>query len=361
MTRKILSLVLILMLVASFSTISASERPENIIFLIGDGMGVGQISATRILRGTLALEEFKVMGLHATASHDKLVTDSAAAGTALATGYKTIYNRLGNDPDGKPLKNLFEYAKEAGLRTGIVVTCTMTHATPGAFSAHVDLRKYASEIALQQVNDSGMSLIIGGGMRDLLPQSAEGSRRKDDINLVEKLKERMPVVTTYKELAALKDTDSAAAILDMGMLPKASDRDYSLGDMLKKGLEIITSNEKGFVLMVEGSQIDFAGHDNDLDRVVSELVDFDAAVRVALDFAKKDGKTLVVVTADHETGGITLPDEDTEDLKLKKASFSTQKHSGEMVPIFAYGPGAEKFGGIQDINDVGRKLIELVK
>lgn len=384
---KSLTLIILVFVLSVFVGTASAEKPRNIIFLIGDGMGIAHITATRLFKGELALERFKIMGLHMTHSSDSLVTDSAAAGTALATGHRTNTGMLGLCPDGNKLKNLFEYALEAGKKTGIVVTCTMPHATPAAFSSHVPSRRHTSTIAKQQVRDSGMSLIISGGMRYLLPKSVEGSRRIDELDLLSELKERMPVVKSFEDLMELEDTNKAAAIIDMGMLPRSYQRDYDLGQLTAKGIEILNNYEDGFVIMVEGAQIDFAGHENNVDWIIHEMVDFDKAVKAALDFAEKDGDTLVVVTSDHETGGFTIPEvklplefarksgktifvsddgsepEKTDEnyVKIVKPAFSTTEHSGEMVPVFAYGPGAEIFGGIQDITDVGQKLIDLLK
>ena len=359
--RHIRSFCLIFALLLTVAVSAQTDiKPRNIIFLIGDGMGVAHITAARIENGPLNLERFKIMGLHMTGSANDYVTDSAAAGTALATGFKTNNDVVGQSPDGKPLKNLMEYAREAGKATGVTVTSILPHATPAAFSAHHIARYHYDTITEQQAN-SGLDVMIGGGLSNYYPKTTPGSRRKDDKHILNLLREKMPVVLSIATLRKIKAPKQLTAILSAGHLPPAIKRDYTLGELTAKALECLTQNEKGFVLMVEGSQIDLASHDNDMPRLIGEVKDFDTAVKTSLDFAEKDGSTLVVVTADHETGGITLPMKTIENDKIVKPTFSSDNHTAVMVPVFAYGPGAENFAGIQAIDDVGRKLIELVK
>ena len=338
----------------------ADGQPRNIIFMIGDGMGIAHITATRIERGPLQLERFKVMGMHMTHSADNYVTDSAAAGTALSTGSKTNNDMVGQNPDGQSLKNLMEYAREAGKATGAAVTSILPHATPAAFSAHHQARYHYDIISEQQIN-SGLDVLIGGGLCNYYPRSFTGSRRKDDKHLLNELRKKMPVILNIETLRKIKAPPQLAAILAMGHLPPAGKRDYSLGELTDKAVEALNRDPDGFVLMVEGSQIDLAAHDQDMPRVISELADFDTAIKAALDFAEKDGNTLVLVTADHETGGITLPMNTIENGKISKPTFSTDNHTASMVPVFAFGPGAEKFAGMQSIEEIGKKMIELVK
>ncbi|MBU1105904.1 MAG: alkaline phosphatase [Candidatus Riflebacteria bacterium] len=352
-------LFLVVATVASAQS-GADVKPKNIIFLIGDGMGVAHVTAAKIVNGSLNMERFKIMGMHMTASANDYVTDSAAAGTALATGYKTNNDVVGLNPEGKPLKNLMEYAREAGKATGIAVSSILPHATPAAFSAHHKARYHYDVILDQQLN-SGLDVMIGGGWDNFYPQSFTASRRKDDRNLMLELRKKMPVVTSYEAFAQIGKTYKLAAILNGGHLPPASKRNYTLGNLTDKAIEILNLNDKGFVLMVEGSQIDLAAHDGEMERVLAETVDFDTAIKSALDFAEADGNTLVVVTADHETGGLSFPMKSIENAKIVNPVFSSDNHTAAMVPLFAFGPGAEKFGGMCDITHVGKTLIELVK
>lgn len=364
MTRQFnrtINLCLLFVILFSAAVFAQNEtKPRNIIFLIGDGMGIGHITATRIEKGALNLERFKIMGMHMTGSANDHVTDSAAAGTALATGHKTNNDVVGQAPDGTPLKNLMEYAREAGKATGVTVTSILPHATPAAFSTHHKARYHYDIITEQQIN-SGLDIMIGGGLSNYYPASTPGSRRKDEKHILNMLREKMPVVFNITTLRRMKAMPQFTAILSSGHLPYASKRDYTLGELTQKAIESLSLNKNGFVLMVEGSQIDLAAHANDMPRIIDEVADFDTAVKTSLDFAENDGNTLVVVTADHETGGLTLPMKSVENDRVVKPAFSSDNHTALMVPIFSYGPGAEKFSGMQSIDEIGQKLIELAK
>ncbi|MEW6708819.1 MAG: alkaline phosphatase [Candidatus Riflebacteria bacterium] len=356
--RKLfLSLFVFIFLVSLVN--AAENQPKNIIVMIGDGMGISHISATDFEFGPLQMRRFKKMGLQITSSSNDYVTDSAAAATVLATGILTKNAMVGMDPDKKVLKNLFEYAKDAGKKTGLVVTSTINHATPAAFSTHVEHRDMYNEIAEQQVN-SNIDVMIGGGMCNLIPDFMPGSRRKDNKNLLFMLRRKMPVVQTIDGFRQLGKPDKFAAILSGSHLPRATEREYSLGELTQKALEVLDQSEKGFVLLIEGSQIDLVAHKNDYNAILTETLDFDRAVKTVLDFAEKDGNTLVLCTADHETGGLTLP-AGSLDEKKAKAHFSTDQHSATMVAVFCYGPGSDLFGGIIENTDIGKNLIELVK
>lgn len=349
------------MIFSTALTVVAEEAksPKNVILLIGDGMGIPHITATEFEKGELNLRRFKKLGMQTTQSADDFVTDSAAAATTMATGIKTNNGYVGLSTDKKPLKTVVEYAEEAGKSTGIVVTSSINHATPGGFTVHVESRNFYDEIMEQQVN-SGLDVMFGGGLANLLPNYTKGSKRQDSKDLMSQLRKKMPVVQTIEAFRQLGTPRSAAAILDKIHLPIASKRDYTLGELSKKAIEILNRNEKGFFLLIEGSQIDLSAHKNDYERIMSEVVDFDTAIKEALDFAEKDGNTLVVVTSDHETGGLTLP---TGSLAEKKANphFSTDQHTACMVGVFSSGPGADNLLGIFDNTHLGKTLIELVK
>jgi alkaline phosphatase len=336
-----------------------SDYPENIILFVGDGMGVGHISAGKIARGNINLERFTVMGLVTTHSANRLITESAAAATALATGYKTNNRAISVSVDKEPLKTLFEYAKEQDKSVGVVATKSVTHATPAAFLTHADDRRQQADIAEQIVN-SDIDVLFGGGWAYFVPANNYGSKRKDQKNLLATLETRMPVILTYDKLSKHIDTQKLAALLAPGGLPKAVDRDYSLSRLTQIAIRILSKNRNGFVLVVEGSQIDTAAHDHDPQYLIAELIDFDDAVGAGLDFAQKNGRTLIVVTADHETGGVTVHDGSIQKRQVTSTAFTTTGHTAEMVPLFAYGPGSNDFSGIQDNARVGRTLIELL-
>ena len=338
-----------------------TERPRNIIFFIGDGMGVSQISAGKIVKGRLQLERLPVGGLVTTHAEAEFVTDSAASGTAMATGVKTYNGAISVTNDGQPLKTVFEYAEERRMSTGLVVTCTLTHATPAVFVAHSKSRDLHNEIA-EGITTSGVDVLIGGGSAYFLPQSVEGSEREDERDLLQALRDDgMTVAASLEAYRSLDHTpDRLAAFLALEDPKKIAERGYTLSEVTLKALDILSQNDRGFILMVEGSQIDWGGHDNDTDYIVTEMIDFDDAVGVGLDFARRHGDTLVVVTADHETGGMSLLDGSIEKRELSEVKYTTDEHSAVMVPIFAYGPGSGAFGGIHDNTHIGRTLIKFV-
>ena len=188
-----------------------------------------------------------------------------------------------------------------------------------------------------------------------IPQSNEGSRRQDNKNLLTSLETRMPVVLSYDRLPG--QSKKLAALLAPDGLPKSTARDYSLAALTEVAIGILSKNSKGFVLLIEGSQIDWAAHDQDREGVIAEMIDFDGAVGAGLDFAQKHGRTLIIVTADHETGGFAVHDGSLETRQVTSTGFTTAGHTASMVPIFAYGPGSNRFSGIQDNARVGQTLI----
>jgi len=334
-----------------------ANYPRNIILFIGDGMGIAHITAGKIARGTLNLERFSVSGMVTTHSENELITDSAAAATALATGHKTYNRAVSISADKKPLKTLFEFAEELGKSTGVVVTSSVTHATPAAFFAHVEDRRQHADIAEQIVN-SGLDVMIGGGWTYFIPKSNAGSRRQDNKNLLKSLETRMPVVLSYDKLPG--QGKKLAALLAPDGLPKSADRDYSLAELTEAAIRILSKNRKGFVLLIEGSQIDWAAHEQDHEGIIAEMIDFDGAVGIGFDFAQKHGSTLIIVTADHETGGFAVHDGSMKTKQVTSTGFTTTGHTASMVPIFAFGPGSSPFSGIQDNARIGQILIDLL-
>lgn len=335
-----------------------ASTPHNLILMIGDGMGVAHLTAARVAAGHLEMERLPVGGLEATWSASDLVTDSAASGTAYATGQKTLNGAVSVSPSGEPLKTVLEHAEDRGMATGLVVTCSITHATPAVFVAHVAGREDDLEIA-RQIAESDVEVLFGGGRSFFLPRG-EGGARDDGANLLDVLRERMPVALSADEFRGLGDTDRAAALLAGEQPPPVRERDPDLAELTEKALEILSRDEDGFFLMVEGSQIDWAGHENEHEWLVDETLDFDRAVGVVMDFAERDGRTLVVVTADHETGGYALLDGSLERRTVTAPHFACDDHTASMVPLLAYGPGSAAFGGIGDNAVVGQRLIEIV-
>ncbi len=371
--KKIVYPVLILILLFSFSLNSfAKEKPypKNIIFFIGDGMGLATVTAAKIEAGNLAMEKLPHTGFVITFSkNNNLITDSAAAATALATGVKTDNGFISttaefNNGTSKidTLKTVLEWAEEKGLSTGLVVTSSITHATPACFASHVSSRKLETEIARQLSNEE-IEVLFGGGLQFFLKASEKLSVRKDNLDLLQIFKSKgYRVIKSYEEFAKLNPqiTERVLGLFSPEGMPDIPERSPSLVEMTEKALQILQKNEKGFFLMVEGSQIDWKAHANNAHGVIDETLEFDRAIDAGIKFAESHPQTLIVVTADHETGGIALLHSGSNGLKVD-LYFTTNHHTGVMVPIFAKGPGAEAFHGIMDNTFIGQKLIEYVK
>jgi alkaline phosphatase len=360
LAKSTLALILVFSILIPTQAVTAAN-PKNIILLIGDGMGISQITAGKIVAGNLSLESFKKIGFQTTWSKSHLVTDSAAAATALATGHKTENYHLGLSPENETLKNVVEWAEENNKATGIVSTSIVTHATPGGFTTHVKHRNMYSDIARQQIK-ANLEVMFGGGLKYFRNTKQNENKEIESPNLVSVLRQRMPVVSSMNSFRKLGKTRSAAAFLAEKHLPPATERNYSLGELTKKAIEILHSNDSnGFFLMVEGSQIDMACHNNDSDRMIAELLDFDTAVSEAIEFARTNPETLIVVTGDHETGGYSILDGNLKEKKISKLSFGTDQHSADMIPVFSSGPGSDMFTGFFDNTHIGKTLINLVK
>lgn len=345
----------------SYPLLPKDLKVNNVILLIGDGMGLAQVCAARIQTrgafGRLAMERMPVTGLVNTCSADALITDSGAAGTALATGVKTNNGMIGVSPDQKPEPTILEACKEQGMATGLVATSTITHATPAAFASHVTGRNDEPEIAAQMIGNR-VNVLLGGGRQYFLPRSAPGSKRTDNRDLIKEAKKAgYAVARTGAEMEK-----SAGAYLlglfNLGALG-ADSAEPSLAEMTRKAIKTLGRNGNHFFLMVEGSQIDWACHDNDLEAMTGQVVQFDEAVRTALDFAARDSHTIVIVTADHETGGLSIVEGSLGGEALN-AGWSTPGHTPVMTPLFAFGPGCEVFTGVRENTEIPARLAELM-
>ena len=327
-----------------------SSNPKNVILLIGDGMGVTQIyAAMSVVKEPLNIERFRKIGFHKTFSANNYVTDSGAGGTALSTGFKTKNKHIAVDSLGNPLKTILEYAEENQLATGLVSTSAITHATPASFIAHDTYRYNYEDIALDFL-DVDIDLFIGGGKKYF-------NERKDSLNLLDSLiKNNYQIIDGIENFNPDIDGKSAVFTAQVHNPEMINGRGNMLPISTQKAIRALDINEKGFFLMVEGSQIDWACHDNDIEYTTTEMIDFDKAIAEALAFAEKDRETLVIVTADHETGGLALIDGDVKSNTIQ-AYFSTDDHTGVMVPVFAYGPGSDEFTGIYQNTDVFNKMM----
>ncbi len=328
------------------------KQAKNIILMIGDGMGVTQVYAAMSFSDKpLTLEKFKHIGFHKTYSASHYVTDSGAGGTALSTGKKTKNKHIAVDTSGNAIKTILEYAEENDLATGLVSTSAITHATPASFIAH-DTSRYNYEAIALDFLDVDIDLFIGGG-------KSYFTDREDQLNLIDSLVEKQYQVIDGIENFNAEMNGQFAVFTADGHNPEMTN---GRGDMLpqstEKATQFLNKHKKGFFLMVEGSQIDWGGHDMDFNYVVTETLDFDNAVSKALEFAMKDGETLLIVTADHETGGLSLLNGDMKS-KTIESNFAHGNHTAVMVPVFAYGPGAEEFMGIYENTDVFKKMMKI--
>jgi alkaline phosphatase len=329
-----------------------AEKPKNIILLIGDGMGVSQVFAGLTAnKGRLFLENCKHIGFSKTQSSDDYITDSAAGGTALSSGVKTYNGAIGVDVSGKPVKTILEEASEKGLATGLVSTSSITHATPASFIAHQASRGSYEDIAADFLN-TNIDVFIGGGLDHF-------NKRKDGKNLVEELQSKgYQVETEIGKIKKVKDGKLAGLTAEVHN-GRMTDRADMLPVATETALNILDNNKKGFFLMIEGSQIDWGGHAGSTIYVVEDMLDFDQTIGQALEFAAKDKETLVIVTADHETGGMAITGGDMQN-GIVKAAFPTGGHTAVMVPVFSYGPGAEEFIGIMENTDIHAKMKKLL-
>jgi len=330
-----------------------SKPPKNIILMIGDGMGTAQVyAALTAKKGQLNMARCPFSGFVKTNPADEYITDSGAGATAYATGQKTNNGYISMSADGKVLTTILETAERHGMATGLVVTCAVAHATPAAFIAHTTNRDKYEDIAKDFLH-TDIDVFIGGGRDNF-------DHRSDSLNLLDSLVKHGYKVAGELNDVDIKNTPKLAALLAPGHLPKESE---GRGDMLGKAstlaLTILNRNKTGFFMMIEGSQIDWGGHAKDKDYVVSEAVDFDNAVGAVLDFAAENGETLVIITADHETGGFALTGGNLATGEVEGA-FVSGDHTGVMVPLFAFGPGAEQFSGLQDNTDVHEKMSALL-
>lgn len=398
--------------IAAFLTLTSSAGAQRkVILFIGDGVGVSYWTAARFAADNLAVAQFKVMGLVDTRSANSPITESAAGATAYSTGLRTLNGAIGVGPDSQPRETVLEAAKKQGWATGIVVTSSVTDATPGSFVAHVPSRLMEFEIA-KQMTALSPDVIMGGGTRWFAP-----TVRPDREDLLAKLATTHTVITDAAAFDAARDTSMKKLVGLFGVhdLPPASSRTPSLPTMTRKAIDILSRDPDGFFLMVEGSQPDWRGHNNQpIGPVIMEMLDLDAAIGVALAYQRRDPEVLILVVADHETGGLAIatrrdsvvltntanalteavkgmaravglmnkPTADSMDVTATQmqiasarmqatarnakgerlvAEYTTGGHTGQMVPLFASGPGAEAFGGMNDNSRIGQMLLEIVR
>ncbi|MDP2039381.1 MAG: alkaline phosphatase [Ignavibacteria bacterium] len=358
MLKKYFTLLTVV-LISSTVFCGATTKPKNIILLIGDGMGLSQVSASVLSLSNDQFKKFTTIGLINTCSADKLITDSAAGATAYSTGFKTNNGKIGVDENNKVLTNIFEIAKKKKKSTGIVVTCSVTNATPAAFLAHVESRKSEFDIAAQILN-SNVDFLAGAGTDFFLPKEL-GGKREDKKNYVDSMKVRgYEYSDDSSKVSSLSIQKKFLGLYGGVALPHGNQRSYTLGQLTKSALKLLNQNQKGFFLMVEGSQIDWAADKNDKEYLFAEQKDFNSAIEEALKFAEKDKNTLVIVLSDHDTSSLGISGLNKETGVLDVV-WATRYHTANFVGMFSYGPSSSLFGGIQENNEVGKKLISLVQ
>ncbi len=316
MKKLSVSLITIILLILSFSVLSFAAQAKNIILMIGDGMGpahlhVAWLYATRQLGKNLVMTEVMEQGQTAymvNDTADSTVTESAAAAVQMATGVKVLARAVGIGPDGKVLKTILEMAKEKGKATGLVTTSGITDATPAGFVAHVAHRSEEEKIADQLVK-SDVNILFGGRKEFFLPQSEKG-KRKDDRNLLNEARGNGYLVVETAEEMKQADGRKILGLFNQSNMLFEIDRkgstEPSLAEMTTKALEVLSKEGQGFFLMVEGGRIDHAAHYYDIGAVISDTLAFDEAIKVVYDFQKANPDTLLIITADHETGGLVV-------------------------------------------------------
>ena len=322
-------------------------KPKNIILLIGDGTGFNQIALSRMAiagyDSRLYLDKLPFTGISLTHSADNIVTDSAAAATAWSTGHKTNNKFLSIKPNKEVLQTLPEKLYRKGFLSGLVATSSITHATPAAFYAHVDNRYKEKEIA-RQLQGSSIDIALGGGKKFF-------DIDQENINYLYNLND-LPKdgPGTSKRVIGLFANDGIRR-------SEASPTQLAMTSAAIEHLLSRTSNCSGFFLMSEGSQIDWAGHDNDAKKMIEEFRDFDATIKEVIKFINKNKNTLLIVTADHETGGLQIL---KKSKNLIKVQWGTGSHTAGPVGVFSYGPGAENFEGTMDNTDIHNKILNLL-
>lgn len=351
-----LSLAVLFFLSACAKEGDRPERPpvsdadiRNVILLIGDGMGVSQVTAAMTVNSNrLEMLNCPVVGLQKTQALDTYVTCSAASATAMATGHKTPYYYLGMDAAGHIFENLTEQLEKQAVSVGLVTTKHITDATPAGFYAHQTDRGLYENIAKDLLH-SGVDVFFGGG-RDHFDQRSDGQ------NLLDSLQAKgFQMAYSMADAAAVQHGRLAVFLAAYKLSKWSEGRGNMLPDATRKAMDLLSQADNGFFLLVEGGQIDDALHDNDQQYMIDELLDFDRAVKQAIEFARQDGHTLVVITSDHETAGFDCLDGDLAN-DVVEGGFGTDDHTGSMVPVFAYGPGATAFSGVYENTAIFQKL-----
>lgn len=390
----LISISMLALLFATSCNNNVAEKPQvkNVIYLIGDGMGFGAVSSLLLSEDSVTgFEQAPVIGLSETCSANNYVTDSPAGGTALACGIRTKNGYLGVDPEGKPLTSILRKAQAMGKRSGIVVNTVLTEATPAAFYAGVTSRSMSFDIA-KQFTESGVDVAIGAGLEpfikrpDSLDLTATLINKGYDVHLdwktvlgttSKKFVGILPMGDVHRRNESGNTTAGAADGAEVCLAAKLAASSEENDDTTRlseptvylekataKALEVLSNdNRQGFFLMIESAIIDGYGHNNDSEGMIEEMKEFDNTLRQLVAYVNQHPETLLVVTADHETGGtgVSYKSYEVGSTTPVQLSFSTKGHTGTVVPVFAYGAGAEAFAGIMKNTDLPKKMEELMK
>ncbi len=321
-----------------------SSPIKNVILLIGDGNGLSQISSAVLANnGALSLTQLKSIGFIKTQSADDLTTDSAGAGTAIATGEKTNNRAIGTNVNGEPLQSITELLFDKNYKTGIITTDKMTGATPASFYAHQIDRSHTDAIA-KDLLSSKLHFFAGGGANAFMGLP---------------LSDTFKVINNIEALNTIESSRVGVFLSAQGVPSMMEGRGNLLAATTKAGIQYLDRKNKPFFLMVEAAKIDSFGHQNNTKGIVTETIDFDRAITEALKFADADGQTLVVITADHETSGFTVTSGNLESNTIE-GGFVTHDHTAVMVPVFAYGPHSQEFQGVYENNELFSKILKVI-
>lgn len=366
MTRALgLTYAVVLTLIGATPPIDAqdqgAERPDAVVVFIADGAGVGHWTLARFARESLAVARMPVVGLVDTRGADHEVSGSAPTATALTTGVRTRMGMIGMGPDSLPRATALEIAHERGWSTGLLTTTAIWDATPAAFAAH-ETSRYRPVPIFRSMTELPVTVLLGGGT------AVFDAAERDSVDLRTPTLQRYRYVTDAAGLgAAAEDPTTGTQQPLLGLfsefdMPRAGERSPTLTEMTRAAIRVLERDPDGFFLVVENEGSDTEAHANAERSVLeAEMLGFDDAVAVGLELLERRPHTLVLVASDHETGGISFPYQSDDDTRAAHLAYQTGGHTGALVPIFAAGPGAERFSGILDNDEIGRALIELVR
>jgi alkaline phosphatase len=321
-------------------------KAKNIILAVGDGTGLNQVMLSRLAIGgmdhKLSIDQLPYHGISLTHSYNNIYTDSAAAATTWATGQKTKNRYLSIDVNKEKLQTITEMLSKKSYISGLVATSSITHATPAAFYAHIDSRYKYSEIAEQLIN-SPINIAMGGGL---------------EFFDVEKIGDSHHVLTNKKSFNLdLNDSKKVIGLFDNDGIYRDPEKPTQR-EMTDFTLKYLNKNQcNGFFLMTEGSQIDWAAHDNNANEMITEFRDFDLTIKDLINFVTQNKETLLIITADHETGGLQILKQEDDSVIVQ---WGTGSHTSIPVGVYTYGPAAELFNGIMDNTDIHQKMLEAI-